>query len=368
MGIKLLVIGLLTAFISCVKVQYTMAQEKTAVFSKPKLSGYAIGQYQYNGQHEAKSNTFNLRMVRLSLDGRILNDFVYKLQGQVNGNTSTLGESPRIVDVYIEWQKYDWLHVKAGQFKRPFTFENPMNPIDQGFMGYSQNVSKLAGFNDRVGEHASNGRDIGIQIQGDLLPISIGWSLVHYQIGVFNGQGINTKDVDNQKDIIGGLWLMPVKGLRIAWFGWTGSYARKGTDGIKSIAKRRYAISGEYKGEDWTFRSEYIHSTGSAFCTVYNQSADNKETDIDDAAGNRADGFYALVIAPVIKNKFHAKVRYDLYRPRAEWGSSKTFYEIGVDYILTNNLKINVEYAFVNDRSLARSNYSMIDTQMSFCF
>ena len=213
------------------------AQEKAKLFDKPKFSGYAIGQYQYSGQHGAESNSFNVRMIRLSLDGRILGDFAYKLQGQINGNTSTLGDSPRMVDVYIEWQKLPFLKIKAGQFKRPFTFENPMNPIDQGFMGYSQNVSKLAGFNDRTGEHASNGRDIGVQLQGDLLKNASGRYLFHYQIGVFNGQGINTKDVDNRKDVIGGAWVMPVAGLRIGAFGWAGSYARTGENGVKSLGK-----------------------------------------------------------------------------------------------------------------------------------
>lgn len=344
------------------------AEEKTQLFSKPKLSGYAIGQYQYSGQHDAESNSFNVRMVRLSIDGRILGDFAYRVQGQVNGNTSTLGDSPRLVDVYLEWQKLPFLKIKAGQFKRPFTFENPMNPIDQGFMSYSQNVTKLAGFNDRVGEHASNGRDIGLQLQGDLIKTSAGRPLLHYQVGVFNGQGINTKDVDNQKDVIGGLWVMPVEGLRIGAFGWTGSYARKGGDGVKSLAKRRYAISGEYAIDDWTFRSEYIHSTGLGFSTVYNQSSDTKADEVNHEAGDKADGFYALAIAPVIKNKLHVKARYDVYRPRAEWGTSKTYYEIGVDYFFIKNLQINLEYAFVNDRSLARHNYSMIDTQLSFRF
>ena len=344
------------------------AEEKAKLFSKPKLSGYAILQYQYSGQHEAESNSFNLRMVRLSLDGRILGDFAYKLQGQINGNTSTLGDSPRLVDAYVEWQKLPFLKIKAGQFKRPFTFENPMNPIDQGFMGYGQNIMKLAGFNDRVGEHSSNGRDIGVQLQGDLLKTKAGRPLLHYQIGVFNGQGINTKDVDNQKDVIGGLWVMPVEGLRIGAFGWTGSYARKGDDGVKSLAKRRYAISGEYVVDDWTFRSEYIHSAGLGFSTVYNQSSDTKKDDVNYAAGDKADGFYALAIAPVIKKKLHVKARYDTYRPRAEWGTSKTYYEVGVDYIFVKNLQINLEYAFVNDRSLAHHNYSMIDTQVSFRF
>ena len=120
--------------------------------------------------------------------------------------------------------------------------------------------------------------------------------------------------------------------------------------------------------DDWTFRSEYIHSTGYGFKTVYNQSADAKADDVNTSAGNKSDGFYALAIAPVIKKKLHVKARYDLYRPQVEWGTSKTYYEVGVDYMFCKNLQINLEYAFVNDRSLDRSNYSMIDTQLSFRF
>ena len=102
--------------------------------SQVNLSGYVLTQYQYNGQEGAESNSFDLRMARLSLDGRVLDDFYWKIQLQVNGNTSTLGSSPRVVDVFAEWQGLDFLNVKIGQFKNPFTFENPMNPIDQGFI------------------------------------------------------------------------------------------------------------------------------------------------------------------------------------------------------------------------------------------
>ena len=189
------------------------------VFSDIKFSGYIMTQYQYSSQENAESNSFNVRMARLSLEGRILKDFYWKTQIQFNGNTSTLGNSPRVVDAFAEWQKFPFFKVKIGQYKRPFTFENPMNPIDQGFMSYAQNVNKLAGFSDRVGEHASNGRDIGLQFQGDFIKNAAGRNLVHYQIGVFNGQGINVKDVDQRKDVIGGLWVMPVSGLRIGAFG-----------------------------------------------------------------------------------------------------------------------------------------------------
>ena len=367
------------------------AQENTpklSVLSDIKFSGYVMSQYQYSDQDSKESNSFNIRMVRMALEGRLMKDFYWKVQLQVNGNTSDLGSSPRMVDAFAEWQKYEAFKIKAGQFKRPFTFENPMHPITQGFMGYSQNVSKLAGFSDRAGEHASNGRDIGVQIQGDFLKNAAGRNLLHYQVGVFNGQGTNQKDVDQRKDVIGGIWVAPIKGLRIGAFGWTGSSARKGTwnvtdanhnvvknedgsvktrSGVRSLSKNRYAFSAEYAANDWTVRSEYIHSQGYGFTKSLTSG---KETDcnVNYAAGDQADGFYALMIAPVISKKLYAKARYDLYRPRAEWGTSRTQYEIGANYWIGKSIMIGAEYARINDRSLAKPDYNMIDVEFDVKF
>lgn len=355
--------------------------QKKEWFNNVKLSGYGMTQYQYSDQKGNKSNSFNLRLFRLVLDGRILNDFYWKAQIQVNGNTSTLGSSPRLVDLFAEWQKYDYFKVKIGEFKRPFTFDNPLHPIDQGFMGVGQVISKLSGFGDRTGEHPSNGRDLGLQVQGDFLKNAAGRNLLHYQIGVFNGQGINTKDVDQRKDIIGGLWVMPVEGLRLGVFGWEGSSARKGnwtdaggthTGEVRSLPKHRYALSGEYKFNDWTLRSEYVHSTGYAFAKALTntnaQDPNFTNCEVNTALGNKADGFYGLVIAPVIQKKVHVKARYDLYRPTAEWNRSRTQYEVGADYYFHKNFQINVEYARINDRTLAKHNYNMIDVEVDFRF
>ena len=350
-----------------------------------KLSGFGIVQYQYNGMHNSKtskSNSFNLRLGRVSLDGRILDDWYWKAQLQVNGNTSTLGASPRVVDLFAEWQKYDYFRVKLGQFKNPFTFDNPIHPIDQGFMSVAQSVLKLASFSDRAGAHPSNGRDIGIQVQGDFLKNNAGRNLVHYQVGVFNGQGINTKDVDQQKNIIGGVWVMPVHGLRLGWFGWTGSYARKGTwtdnagivqSGVRKLQQRRYAFSAEYKANDWTLRSEYIHSTGYAFAKSLSNTDDAAAKDCNlSADGNKAQGVYALVIAPIIPNKLHAKARYDMYQPSDGAQKQRTQYDIGLDYEFTKNLALSGIYSYVHDRSQhalqANPNYSMFDVELSFRF
>lgn len=369
--------------------------EIPAWLSNVKLSGYGMTQYQYSGQKDAESNSFNIRMARIALEGRIAGDFYWKTQIQFNGNTSTLGSSPRMVDLFAEWQKYEYFKVKIGQFKNPFTFENPMHPIDQGFMGYSQNVSKLAGFSDRAGEHASNGRDIGLQLQGDFLKNANGRNLLHYQVGVFNGQGTNTKDVDNQKNVIGGVWLMPVSGMRIGAFGWTGSYARKGnwtefvayptssvTPGatkdpehkneVRKLAQNRYAFSFEYKKDGWTVRSEYIHSTGKAFAksiTNFND-ANAKDCSLNEKIGDKAQGVYGLVIAPLAQlpknSRIDVKARYDMYQPNGKSNMQKTQYEAGLNFHIGKRITILTEYALVNDKTLAKHNYSMADAE--FCF
>lgn len=311
-----------------------------------------------------------------------------------------------MVDLFAEWQKYEYFKVKIGQFKNPFTFENPMHPIDQGFMGYSQNVSKLAGFSDRAGEHASNGRDIGLQFQGDFLKNTNGRNLLHYQIGVFNGQGTNTKDVDQQKNVIGGVWVMPVSGMRIGAFGWTGSYARKGTwnddeqgniiykkdaagnsvldkdgkpvketfSGTRSLNQNRYAFSFEYKKDGWTVRSEYIHSTGKAFAksiTNFND-ANAKDCNLNAKIGDKAQGVYGLVIAPLAQlpknSRIDVKARYDMYQPNGKSNMQRTQYEAGLNFHIGKRISILTEYALINDKTLAKHNYSMADAEICFRF
>lgn len=326
-----------------------------------KLSGFVMGRYNYNENTDA--NSFSVRLIRAQVAGRIMGDFDYKLQVQLNGTSGKIG-GPRVVDAYVEWQKFKPFYVKFGQFKRAFTFENPMNPIDQGFYGYSSPIDKLAGMNDRNGEHASNGRDIGLQVQGDLFKVA-DHPLLHYQAGVYNGQGINVSDTDRSKDLIGGLWVIPVKGARIGVFGWDGTYTR----GTATLDRKRYAISGEYKASDWTFRSEYVHSYGAAFKNTYTGS-NSSDVEINTTIGNKADAWYALVIAPVIKDVFHVKVRYDVYRDNAQWDRCCTKYDFGADWQFTKNLVLSAIYSFVNDRRLAdgEHDYSTADLQVSFRF
>ena len=330
--------------IACLAFALTANAQVSKWYDNIKLSGYGMLQFQASDKKWAEDNTFNLRLMRLIVDGKIC-DFDWRVQMQGTSNAGPGNPTMQLVDLYTEWNRYKAFRVKVGQFKRAFTFENPTHPITQGWYSYAMVINNLVGFGDRTGEKSSGGRDIGLQVQGDLLQLASGRSLLHYQVGVYNGEGINQKDKDNRKDIIGGLWLMPFDGVRIGAFGWTGSRAGVGD-------KNRYALSAEYDKNEFTFRTEYVHSQGNG---------------ADLAMGDKADGIYAFGIVPVVKSKLHAKARYNLYRQSKEWATSKTMYEVGFNYFFTKNLQLNVEYARVNERA-GHHNYNFGDVELDFRF
>lgn len=314
-----------------------------------KLGGYIVGDYSYYTDEAVnKTAGFNLRYARVYVNGTVAKDFKYRLQAEMAGAPG-VNKGPRVIDAYAEWVKYSWLNVRFGQMKRAFTFENPYNPWTVGFGSYAQIITKLAGMNDRCGEHASGGRDLGLMLQGDLFPVgSDEHNLLHYQVGVYNGQGINHKDANNNKDIIGGLWLSPFKNLQIGAFGWKGKYT--GTDKadqITTVDRDRMAFGVKYEG-DWTARAEYITSKGKS---VSNASL-----------GNEADGWYAAVGVPV-GDQFKIYGKWDVYRDDKTSATQKSLYGIALNYWLDKNLLLQGGYNFCDDNALDKT-YHMLQMQV----
>ena len=287
----------------------------------PKIGGFFIGKYTYtdqDGQHGG--NGLSQRMVRLYADGTILNDFKYRVQLQVNN------ASFHMKDYFVEWAHWKEFSVKVGQYKRAFLFENPYNPWDVGFGDYSQITKKLSGMGDYCGEASSNGgRDQGIQIQGDLLPIADSYRLIHYQFQIMNGQGINTADANAGKDFIGTLQVQPLKDLYIGVFGWKGDYVKD----TLTIGRDRWAVAAKYEHNAWSARAEYAHSDGMNI--------------------SEADGWYAAVGIPV-NDWFKVYAKYDVYRSKASRESMNTMYSLAPNFQIHKNLMFQFQYNYVDKR------------------
>lgn len=301
----------------------------------PKIGGFFIGKYSYtdqDGKHDGDG--FSQRMVRLYADGTILTDFKYRVQVQVNN------ASFHMKDYFVEWVHWKEFSVKVGQYKRAFLFENPYNPWDVGFGDYSQIVKKFSGMGDYCGEASSTGgRDQGIQIQGDLFPVSDGgYRLLHYQLQLMNGQGINTADENSKKDIIGTLQIQPIKDLYIGAFGWIGNY----TSGAATVDRNRWALSVKYEHNAWSARFEYARSEG-------HKISEYNSTDGTFSGAGKADGWYAALGVPC-NDWFKVYAKYDVYRDQATEQSMRSMYCVAPNFQIHKNLMLQLQYNYVDDR------------------
>lgn len=324
----------------------------------PKFGGYIVGSYKYDSADDDRNEGFGLRFARVYVDGSILRDFNYRVQVDFAG-------SPRVLDAYLEWARYKFVTVKAGEFKRCFTLENPMNPWDICSGDYSQLSKKFAGFGDRVGESSMGGRDLGAQVAGDLFKSGRdGHYQFRYQFGVYNGQGINQKDLDGKKDWIGTLQYSPVKNLRLAVFGWWGNYVMKG---VGSVDRHRWAASVGYEGTNYqagdfwgrvSFRAEYAQSYGYKF----SQGADGAYF-INTAAGNKADAWYIMVGAPLWR-WIKGSLKWDVYRDDASWDTEHSIYSAALMLQPHKNLMLQLQYNYHHDLTEAVTDYHQFWTQL----
>ena len=309
--------------------------KQTGYQSAPKFGGYIIGTYKYSDKDDANGGPgFGCRLIRLYVDGSIYKDFKYRLQLQVNG------ANPHTKDFYLEWAKYKPFSVKMGQFKRAFTFENPMNPWDVGVGDYSFLVQKFAGMGDRLGEANMGGRDLGIQIQGDFLPIGEDkHNLIHYQLGLWNGQGINVADKDKKKDIIGTIQVQPIKGLKIGVFGWAGNWIDATGN---NWARERVSTGVFYDKDNWTVRAEYAATVG----------AETRQN-----GDQIADALYLTVGVPV-QDWFKVYVKWDEYRGAANAATSHDMYSACANFRLHKNLNFQLEYRHHENQTLLNPSYN----------
>jgi hypothetical protein len=215
-----------------------------------RLSGYLQGGFRWD-ENTDPATTFYLHRARLSLTGDAANDKIdYRLQVDMAG-------SPKICDLYFRYKPMKALNIELGQFKIPFSYENEnCGPTTVEFIEYSYITTYLARNNARYDGIAATGRDIGFQIYGGFIERD-GYSIINYNLGVFNGSGINAKDHNSSKDIIARLVIKPFKGFAV-----TGSYMYAETNfGLDRYMKSpRWAVGALYDSRHWVARSEYAEA------------------------------------------------------------------------------------------------------------
>lgn len=228
-----------------------------------KLSGYIQGGFEWNEASDPETS-FYLRRARVSLTGTAAKEKIdYRLQVDMAG-------SPKICDLYFRYKPLNQLNIQLGQYKLPFSLENELyGPTKFEFIEYSYLTTYLVRNNKAFDGISATGRDMGVQLYGSFLARD-GYSIINYNVGVFNGSGINAKDNNSSKDFIARLIVKPIKGLSIS-----GSYMYSETAfGSKEYMKApRWSVGAIYDVRHWIARAEFAQA---------------------DFGGNKTNAFYAL--------------------------------------------------------------------------
>ena len=324
---------------------FTNAQEKKKLIGDYlSISGWMNIQYDYETQLQnggetldVISNTFNVRRARLDFKGNINPHLEFRVQAD-------MAQSPKLVDGFVKVKLAKYFNIQAGQFKIPFTFENPQSPLTLEGIEYAQVISKLSGYSDISGVKTySGGRDVGLMIYGDLFHFERNGKeipILTYKLGVFNGNGMNNKDANTLKDIAGSIEVCPgVKGLMLAASYYDGNYLLK-NDFVneKDALRDRLTFGGKYENGKLTVRSEYI-------------MGDTEMADKDGIYTLNSDGFYVAggywfdIKCKGETQRIRPVARYDFFRQDVtNPEKNSTYYMIGIDWWPYNNLRLLVNY------------------------
>lgn len=299
--------------VDAVQAEERLTKLEKIVSKLPTISGFVNFRYQYNSTNDA--NSFDVRRARLDVKGDIARDKVgYRLQVEFAG-------TPKILDAYVTWKICDYVGMQAGQFKTPFSLENPYSPTGLETTDNSMVISNLAGYSDVSGISA-NGRDLGLGFNGNFLKRD-GFSIINWSVGVFNGSGINRTDNNRQKDYSGILTVKPIKHLSLAAYHYNGWGYNAAND--VNFRRVRSGTGAKYDDGRWLVRGEYIWGkTGS--------------TNSEGAYGVVGYHFHKTVQA-VLKYDYWKR---DLTDKNTRWNN----YTAGVNYTPIKYCKLQLNYSY----------------------
>ena len=232
--------------IAALVVSFSASAQSNSSFADEhmSLSGYLQGGFQTSS--DDPTSTFYLKRARVSLTGNAKEEKIdYRLQVDMAG-------SPMICDLYFRYKPSQAFGVQLGQFKMPFAIENDLyGPTTVELIDYSYITTLFARNNGRYDGIAATGRDIGAQLYGGF-GAQNGYNTLSYNLGIFNGTGINKKDNNNAKDIVARLIYKPSQSLSLS-----GSVMSAQTNYDGNLRSNRWALGVIYDIEDFIVRSEY---------------------------------------------------------------------------------------------------------------
>jgi opacity protein-like surface antigen len=310
--------------------------------SKLTLWGYAQTGYTLKNTMHKTTNALDVTRIILMAKGELTNKLNFFIMFD-----AAKGE---LHEYYGEYDFSPALKVRIGQYKQPFTLESIISPTILNNISYDPSVLYMAGIATDPCQGNHVGRDVGIMFTGDLIPYKT-WKLLNYSIGVFNGPGMNQKENNTQKDVIGMLNVTPVKGLMLS------TSFLLGTGHAQNDNEYGAFKAGEdYKRNRWACGMELKTAP------LYARS----ELMIGNDGGIHSTGYYADIEAHVLP-KFDIVADYDYLKKNNDLDASVIrTYMAGFQYWIYKRCRILSQYVHTQPRTGGCTNAWITQFQIGF--
>ena len=307
--------------------------------SRIELHGYAQAGYSYDDA-DGSASTFNLKRTLFWAKARITDRWSFLFMHDFSSVVQEFYTDCRISDGKA-------LSLRFGQFKHSFSMENPMSPTQLELIDvYSQAVLNLAGEGPDPLYGVNYGRDLGLMAYGDIFK-----ERLHYEFAVMNGQGINRRDGNSDKDFITKLECKPLENLRIVSSLQIGRGHAVGVaawnPGIAAgddYTRDRFSLGAEWKPEKFSLRTEYLEGE-------------------DGEAESR--GWYATGCFH-LGGGIDAIASLDWYDRNVDLDYDQTNATAGIQYWFYRKCRLQLQYTWC-DREFAPS-YSWVQAQVQVAF
>ena len=285
-----------------------------------QLHGYAQGGFNYTHKGGEDTPTFELKRVLFWANAQITDRWSFLFMHDFSSVVQEFYTAYRFT-------RNKALTVRLGQFKNGLSLENPLSPTAMEAIDvYSEGVTYLTGCGSDPLLGVQYGRDLGLSIFGETNN-----GKLRYELEVMNGQGINKKDGNKEKDFIGRLEYRPVKGLNLVATGQIG----RGHAIANSLYNPDIHEGDNYKRNRWTVGFDYK----SAGFNMHGEYLEGK----DGCATSR--GAYVTGAVPVGKG-VELVGSYDFFNFNTSLGMDQHKAIAGVQYWFYKKCRVQLQYVY----------------------
>lgn len=217
------------------------SQSKTQ-YKSPKMKLWVWGSLQNDAtENKIPATEFQMRAARIILLGKFNSGVGYHIMADMydKGNMR-----PTLMQAWFSYDFNKYLQMRMGQFKYPFGTEAYGPLVKWKFINPSYVTGKVV---KTLGNEGSIFRDIGLQLSG-IAKINKNFAFV-YKAMVMNGNGANTFENNDTKDIVG------FAGIKLPYNAMiSGSFF----NGKSDTSESAIAVTAQIDAKKYTAKFEFI--------------------------------------------------------------------------------------------------------------